>query len=354
MQNFSLYFSFDIIYCIRDIGGFLGATGDYYLGARIAVVGSFMSVLITYFIPNAGSVEVDKKNSSDNMSRDDVTDRSILLSDTDSSSVDGSNPALEQTSDSEKDGRFDEKDSSASPSLFQSLGNQVNSIMGVVAIAWLTLSVKIISSVANAMMSETFPLVLKNTFKLNEQYLGLAIAANSGFNGLVNGLLLAPMVAFSGGDLVRVIYLCLSSMATIAITLSAVFTTTLSDLVLSFSTSSSSTSLFIYLSFIFFLSIFQYALSTTITGQSTSMVRKTQQGTLLGVEHSFFALARVVAPQCGVTLLQYGGISAVAAASAAVYGATSLLWYTFQSTLKSPYKNHCKILKTRKTSTDKS
>ena len=315
-------------------------------------MGSLISICITYFIPSG--IEVDKKDRSENMATDESTDRSILLSESDSSTIDGSIPLLEQISDTEKNSRFDENVLSASPSLIQSVVYQINSIMGVVAIAWLLLTVKIISSVANAIMSETFPLVLKNTFKLNEQNLGLAIAANSAFNGLVNGLLLAPLVAFSGGDLVRVIYLCLYSMATIAITLAAVFTTTLSDFVYSLSIYSTNTSLFTYLSFIFLLSIFQYALSTTITGQSTSMVKKSQNGTLLGVEHSFFALARVVAPQCGVTLLQRGGISAVAAVSASIYGATSLLWYLFQSTLKGPYRNHCNIIKTRKSNTDKS
>ena len=337
-----------------NVGGFLGATGDYYLGARIAVVGSFISIFITCFIPHADGIEVDKKNSTDNMAKDEITDKSTLLTENDSSTIDGLILPAEQTSDDEMNSRFDESAISASPTIFQSVANQINSVMGVVAIAWLLLSVKIVSSVANAMMSETFPLVLKNTFKLNEQYLGLVIAANSGFNGLVNGLLLAPMVAFSGGDLVRVIYLCLYSMATITITLAAVFTTILSDFVSSMSIYSTNTSLFIYLSFIFLLSIFQYALSTTITGQSTSMVMKSQKGTLLGVEHSFFALARVVAPQCGVTLLQRGGISAVAAVSAAVYGATCLLWLAFQSTLNGPYRNHCKLTKTKKSNTDKS
>ena len=343
----------DVVNFSRGVGGFLGATGDYYLGARIAVVGSLISVLITYFIPHASGIEVDKKDSSDDMARDEAADQSMLLSESDSSSIDGPIPSFEHKPDSENKGRFYNTASSVSPSFIQSLANQIHSIAGVVAIAWLLLSVKIISSVANAMMSETFPLVLKNTFKLNEQYLGLTIAANSGFNGLVNGLLLAPMVAFSGGDLVRVIYLCLYSMATIAVTLAAVFTPTITDFIFSFSASSMNTSLFIYLSFIFLLSIFQYALSTTITGQSTSMVNKTQKGTLLGVEHSFFALARVVAPQCGVTLLQRGGISAVAAVSAAIYGATSLLWCIFQSTLNGPYRSNCKVTKSRKSSDDK-
>lgn len=229
--------------------------------------------------------------------------------------------------------------------ILKSMRNQATAIMGVVNIVWLLLSVKIISSVGNSMLSETFPLVLKNVFHLSEQSLGLAIASNSAFNGIVNGLFLAPLVAYSGGNLIRVITLCLALMTILASTLSVVSLPSFSPFlqILSLSStesapvisSSSSNGLFLYLGLTFTLSIFQYALSTTITGESTSLVKKTQKGTLLGVEHSFFALARIVAPQVGVMLLKSGGVSAVSAVSGSVYLAVSVVWGVYKKSLKS-------------------
>lgn len=313
-------------------GGFLGASGDYYLGARISVVGSLISVFITFFIPSgSGSIDerqdtIKNSNGNDHLEFD---ERSALTA------------SNENESSSQDSGKYSDAESPSGPlrkvSIVQSVLSQVSTIAGVVKIVWLLLSLKIISSVANSMMSETFPLILKNIFQLNEQSLGLAIAANSAFNGVVNGLFLAPMVAYTGGDLLRVITLCLFFMTTLALTLSAVAIPTLSPFTLSPLSaipSLGNKGLHGYLTFTFILSIFQYALSTTITGQSTSMVKKTQKGTLLGVEHSFFALARVVAPQVGVSLLQTGGISAVTAASGSIYLLMSFVWNMFKSSLK--------------------
>jgi hypothetical protein len=322
-------------------GGFLGATGDYYLGARISVVGSLLSVIITFFIPS-GSGSIDEKQDIKNSNGNDlleVDERSTLTA------------THESDSSPQDSGKYSDADSPTSStslrrtSIVQSALNQVSTIAGVVKIVWLLLSLKIISSVANSMMSETFPLILKNIFKLNEQSLGLAIAANSAFNGVVNGLFLAPMVAYSGGDLLRVITLCLFFMTCLALSLSAVAIPSLSPFTLSPLSAIPSLGphgLHGYLTFTFILSIFQYALSTTITGQSTSMVKKTQKGTLLGVEHSFFALARVVAPQVGVSLLQGGGITAVTAASGSIYLLMLSVWNMFKFSLKGPSKSQYK------------
>jgi hypothetical protein len=51
-------------------------------------------------------------------------------------------------------------------------------------------------------------------------------------------------------------------------------------------------------------------------------------GTLLGLEHSLFAAARVFAPQAGVYLLQTGGVSAVSGGCAAVFLVVYVAWQT--------------------------
>lgn len=314
------------------------------MGARIAVVGSFISVLITFLMPSSNNIS-ESKSDNNNENEDDRTvfEGSKLINDanTNSSTLSNSN-----TEERDNNGQFS-KISASKSSVFQSLAGNTTAVAGVVRIVWLLLSVKIISSVANSMMSETFPLVLKNTFMLREQSVGLVLAANSAFNGVVNGLFLAPMVAYSGGDLMRVISLCLSSMAALALCLSALFYPSITSVVspLLSPLGIVDNSMYLYISFAFIISIFQYALSTTITGQSTSMVKKTQKGTLLGVEHSFFALARVVAPQVGVMLLITGGISAVTASSGAIYSLVSLLWRFSKHTIRSPQKNVCGFTK---------
>ena len=327
----------------RVLGGYLGATGDYYLGAKIAVGGSLISVVLALLIP---SHTVSHSSAEHNVNNNDVDDEDEALLMGDSvKAEDAGKGDVEGLVGGVGSRSFDNLQMKPRSGVLQSIMNQGAAMMSVVRIVWLLLSVKIVSGVANSMMSETFPLVLKDIFSLNEQSLGLAIAANSAFNGVVNGLLLAPLVGYAGGDLIAVITVCLTLMTGIALTLSAVSLPSFSPfLLLSKLTDSpisavapvttSSNGLHLYLGLTFVLSIFQYALSTTITGESTSLVRVTQKGTLLGVEHSFFALARIVAPQVGVMLLKMGGVSAVASVSGGVYFAVSLLWSACKQSLK--------------------
>lgn len=319
------------------------------MGARIAVVGSFISVLITFLMPASNNISENMtENNRENDDERTPFEGSKLINDTNmnSSTLTNSNTEESDNNNNSQSSKITASKSN-STSILQSLIGNTSAVAGVVRIVWLLLSVKIISSVANSMMSETFPLVLKNIFKLREQSVGLVLAANSAFNGVVNGLFLAPMVAYSGGDLMRVISLCLSSMAALALCLSALSYPPIASIIspLLSPLGLADNSMYLYISFAFIISIFQYALSTTITGQSTSMVKKTQKGTLLGVEHSFFALARVVAPQVGVMLLLSGGVSAVTASSGAIYSLISLLWRFSKHTIRSPQKNVCGFTK---------
>ena len=316
----------------------MGASGDYYLGAKIATAGSLLSVVLTLFMSSNTANHDTSRHESFRDDCDVDNNRHIDSGDELSPEVLGPEGKMKEGSEN----RIKSHKSLTVDSLLKSLMKQVTSIAGVVKIVWLLLSVKIISSVANSMLSETFPLVLKNVFHLSEQSLGLAIASNSAFNGIVNGLFLAPLVAHSGGDLIKVITLCLVLMTSLALTLSAASLPSVSMFFQFASTPSSGAapvsdsggySLYVYLGLTFTLSIFQYALSTTITGESTSLVKKSQKGTLLGVEHSFFALARIVAPQVGVMLLKSGGVSAVSSVSGSIYFTVSLLWGTYKQTL---------------------
>ena len=376
------------------LGGFLGASGDYYLGAKISVGGSLLSVVLSLFLP-ANNINHNITQNNHNNGDIDINSNGDIIDKINDKNNDGNNRHIDSGDESplfstekpekfEKFEKFDIKNNRRNLNLTDtlkeenitntfenlqikskksftlngmmlSITQQANTVASVVRIVWLLLSVKIITGVANSMLSETFPLVLKNIFLLNEQSLGLAIAANSAFNGVVNGLFLAPLVGYANGDLIKVITLCLSLMTALALTLSAislpyispfhVFSQLLSSpvTILTSVTGSGSGGLSGYLLLTFILSIFTYALSTTITGESTSLVKKTQKGTLLGVEHSFFSLARIVAPQVGVWLLKSGGVSAVSAVSGGVYFSVLLLWNSFKLSLKMKSLKNSKI-----------
>eukprot|EP01034_Spumella_vulgaris_P035331 gene35331-43564_t len=215
------------------IGGFLGASGDYYFGAKLAVAGSLLSVVITLFMPDHVAEKVK-------------TEEDIV------------------------------KESNESKIASTTA---IPTIMTVVSIVWLFLSTKIITSVANAMGAAAFPLILKNIYSLNESSLGLTMSLMSAFNAVVNGFLLGPILTLAGGNTNFVIAIMI-----------------------------------------------QYVLSTTITSESTTRVGQNAKGTLLGLEHSLFAAARVFAPQAGVYLLQEGGVSAVSGACAAVFFGVYVAW----------------------------
>lgn len=261
------------------LGGWLGASGDFYFGATIAVYGSLLSVVLTYFMPDAASTSTSAR--------------------------------------SEKP--KEDKQSTGG-------GGVLSSVWIVVSLVWLLLATKVVTSVANAMAQTTFSLVLKNTYSFSTQALGTASSAMALLNATVNGVFLGPILALLGNDLTSAVAICLAA----TVVLCAVQAAAASDPYLSLSPSRG---LHEYLGTTVLLTVFQYVLATTITGESTARVGAGLKGTLLGLEHSLFALARVVAPQTGVGLLQRGGVSLVSAACAAVFASVLSSWFVFRSSL---------------------
>lgn len=255
------------------IGGLLGASGDYYLGAKLAVAGSLLSVVLTLFMS------------------DDASPASKIAA---QNKADGKDPAPHEA---------------------------IPSTMQVVSVVWLFLTTKVVTSVANAMAAAALPLILKNNYGLDEKALGFSMSLMSAFNAVVNGAFLGPIVGLAGGDLKIVISVCISSMC-VASAMQAVAALP-SVMALS---PFAGAGFYEYLSLSFLLSMMQYVLGTTITGESTARVGPLAKGTLLGLEHSLFAAARVVAPQSGVYLLNTGGVSAVSAACAGVFAVVFVLW----------------------------
>lgn len=287
------------------LGGFMGASGDYYLGAKLAVVGSLLSVALTLLMPNEGAkVEhIDEHDAA-----------TTTLSDGSSMKIQSPAwPAEEIAS----------KAAAAAGKV------DIPSTYKVIAAVWLFLAAKVITSVANAMAAAAFPLILKNTYGMDEQALGLSMSFMSACNAVVNGLFLGPIAALAGGDLITVISFCLVAMGLLSV-LQAVFAGfEAMDISRILPVDSATAGMYEFLFISFVLSMFQYVLSTTITGESTARVGPHAKGTLLGLEHSLFALARVGAPQLGVWLLAKGGVATVASCCAAVFFGVWAMWIAF-------------------------
>lgn len=65
-------------------------------------------------------------------------------------------------------------------------------------------------------------------------------------------------------------------------------------------------------------SVASHSLATGLTTQTTGAVQRDEQGTLLGLEHSLFSMARIVGPQLGTNLLAKGNFWNVASACGVV------------------------------------
>lgn len=264
------------------VGGFLGANGDYYLGAKLAVAGSLLSVVLTLFMPSITTTNVE------------IVDDEVLHTAEPNEKIKGS----------------DKKVSSGTSNV---------PVLTVISLVWLFLGTKVITSVANSMGAAALPLILKNIYGLNEQNMGFSLSFNSVFNAIVNGALLGPIVHFFGGNLSTLIEVCISAMAILS-AIQAAFALP------SYASLSLANGLIEFLALTIALSMFQYVLSTTITSESTTRVGPKAKGTLLGLEHALFALARIASPQAGVALLKSGGVTAVSGVCSGVFALVWLIW----------------------------
>lgn len=249
------------------VGGYLGASGDYFFGAKIAVVGSLLSVVLTFALPDVITPIKSK------------TDHELTSS--------------------------------------KSLG-----MWKVFTIVWLFLLTKVITSVANSIGSSTMPLILKNMYHMDEMNLGFIMSFMSALNAITNGFFLAPISMLFGGDLFSVVEGCLLSL-TCFLGIQTIITLPV------ITSMSFKNGIVEYTLLILALPILQYLLSTSITSEATSKVGPYSKGTLLGLEHSLFAAARILTPQIGVSLLKQGGVSLMSGVCCGIYLLVVVIWKGF-------------------------
>lgn len=263
-----------------SLGGYLGASGDYYYGAKLAVGGSLLGIFLCIFMRP---------------------------------------PPLEKvalSSDMKNDGIVKAKDASF-----------ITKLIDVIKLVWVILFSKVVSSVGNAIASTVFPLILKDTFHMSEQNLGFVMSAMSGMSAVVNGIFLSPLVACVGslGLLCSVCFFSMSILTALQAVLALPSFVALDTV---------SNGLYSYLGLAFVISMFQFVLGTILTSESTSRVSDDAKGTLLGLEHSLFATARIGAPMAGSMLLVQGGPPLTCIVAAAIFFLVYAVWNIFYTPKK--------------------
>jgi len=262
------------------VGGLVGATGDYYLGAKLAAAGSILSVLLTLLIPSKDTLKDDHKDEGKKKKQTESTDA------------------------------------------FQSLGvlGMLKQIITHPVVVCVLLT-KLVSSIANSVAQATKPMVLKNEFGVLEAGMGLSMSVGMAANAFSGAFLVGALK----GRLSRssVVSLCLLVMVACHCAAAAVAPST--PLLGSILEASKQLGMEEWvhpsLAYIFFGilgSVFAFVMATVLTAVSTSAVPDSHRGSLMGIEHGMFSLARVGTPTAGSYVLITYGTQAVSFLSAGV------------------------------------
>jgi len=245
------------------VGPYLGGrlaqeSGDLYIGAKLAAMGSLLSVVLSLaFLPDTARQDPTE------------TKRTFL-----------------------GDLRF-------------------SSSLALRSALWPLLLVKAVGGIAASMYSTTVPLVLTQKLKYDPAALGfsmstvmlaVAVFGATGIGSLIQ-FLTAPGVSRLALLCRSVIVLLLATVVTVGIGPATRFTVEAQVLVTNV-----------------MHGIATHALATSITTQTTRQVESGEQGSLLGLEHGLFSLARIGGPTLGTTLLSTGenGFWSVALACGAI------------------------------------
>ena len=257
------------------IGGHLGASGDYYIGAKYATYGSLLAALLVIFcLPS--NID-DKKEDSEEKIR---KERGNI-----------SNP---------------------------SSSKWIDNVFLIFNLVWVFIFVKTVTSIANSMVSSQQPLILKR-LGANEAMMGTVMSMQFGFGGFSNAFLLAPVTRIMGGKTSLVVRNCLIVMATGHIARGLLYSDQ-HDILKRWFPESELARVYPFIGISLFLAIFQFSLASSISATTSEIVNKSMQGTLVGIQHCLFAFAHMIGPQMGAYMYGLGNISGLCFVSATVFG----------------------------------
>lgn len=257
------------------LGGFLAGHGDMYLSARLAVVGSLVSVVLSLvFLPDVNTTKTTTSETTAQQSEVTTTNPHKVLK--------------------------------SARSFWQDLQHQANIAMQASLLPLLT--VKVLGGVSASIHSTALPLVLTQDLRFEPALLGLAMSCSMFAVAAFGAVAMAPLTNWMGPDglaqvglMARVLW---GSLLAVLVTTSVVA----SDGVMI-----EQQHQIIAVSVLRELS--SHVLATGLTTQTTGAVTPEEQGALLGLEHGLFSLARIGGPPLATALLtRVGTFWAVAAA----------------------------------------
>lgn len=239
------------------LGGFLAEHGDFYLGAKLAVLGSLLSTALSLvFLPDAVATHDD------------------------------------------------ESPSNSQRSFWEGIRNSAD--MARRSELWPLLITKIVSGFATSMFQTTLPMVLTaEPISLDPKQLGLNMSAGMFASAVFGAFGMAIVTKFLSGAMGMTQCGLLSrpglGLAMSMLLIRPAFRTLPSIILVSIA-----------------YSLTSHAIATGLTTQTTGAVSTDEQGALLGLEHGLFSLARVGAPTTGTTLLTMSSFTSVTLSCGAI------------------------------------
>lgn len=254
------------------LGGWLGASGDYYLGAKVSACGMILNVLLAVMLLGGGCSTGSNRKSEDSKGKSSVLVgyRNVLM-----------NPA--------------------------------------VCIVILT---KLCSSTLNSVYGTMYPVILKDNFALNEQEMGYVLSASMLTNALVSKFVVGPLTArFTGSHFCGY---CLACMSWCYFHAPVVMPGSGGSDFLAQLIHIHPAIPFIGLTLLIFAAAF--ARSSAFTGVNTTVVTSDLKGTAISMEHTMFSISRSVTPIFTSWLSAAMGSGAVCFIVAACETVNALSW----------------------------
>jgi MFS family permease len=263
------------------LGGYLAGQGDFYIGAKMAVVGSLLSVVLSIlYLPDGNDRNSGGSSSSSSRSNhiDAETDPLQLP-------VAGASSPSKTMVPKRKRSFVEELRHSGEIALRSSL--------------WPLLMVKVLGGLSASMHASTIPLVSVQMLEFDPSQLGLSTSIVMFSVAAFGAAGMAPLTQWLGPP--GLAHTGLLARAGLGLVMAALVASSSSY------ASNQSTVFLQVVAVSVFHALASHALATGLTTQTTGAVQSDEQGALLGLEHSLFALARIPGPSLGTALLRWGG-----------------------------------------------
>ena len=276
------------------MGGYLAEHGDLYVGAKLAVAGSILSVVLSLlFLPDEAASKVPNGSTSSDVP------------------VGGNH---DNSNNIDSDDKIIKKKRSFIEDLKHSA--EIATRSGL----WPLLVIKVISGVASSMFDTALPIVLTQQLHFDPAALGIMMSSSmfaSAAFGVVGIHMVTKMLGAIGmiqwSLLLRpVLNFFVATIVSSSITPMEFVPTSLTTTTLMIATTT-------------LRGLSSHALSTGLTTRSTGIVSTQEQGTLLGLEHGLFSMARIAGPTLGTGIYTWTGNSFWAVAVACGCTDVSLL-----------------------------